>query len=221
MSIAEKLTTIAENEQKVYNAGYEKGKSEGGDTEAAYNNGFEDGKQAEYDRFWDNFQDYGKRINYSRCFWAVASGINAWTDKTYNPKYPIKTQNGFEMYHYANITSTKVPIEILSGNMQRIFANCPVETIPLLKISGTIPSTSEMFLNCTNLKHITFEGEIGKSISFQHSPLTMDSVNSIITALKDLTGETAQTLTLHNTVGSKLTDEQKAIITAKNWTLVY
>lgn len=31
MSIAEKLQTIAENEQKVYNAGYEKGKSEGGE----------------------------------------------------------------------------------------------------------------------------------------------------------------------------------------------
>ncbi len=31
MSIADKLTTIAENEQKVYNAGYEKGKAEGKD----------------------------------------------------------------------------------------------------------------------------------------------------------------------------------------------
>lgn len=30
MTIAEKLTLIAQNEQKVYNAGYEKGKSEGG-----------------------------------------------------------------------------------------------------------------------------------------------------------------------------------------------
>ena len=32
---------------------------------------------------------------------------------------------------------------------------------------------------------------------------------------------TAQTLTLHSTVGAKLTDEQKAAITAKNWELVY
>ena len=31
MSIADKLTTIAENEQKVYQAGYDKGKAEGGD----------------------------------------------------------------------------------------------------------------------------------------------------------------------------------------------
>lgn len=34
-------------------------------------------------------------------------------------------------------------------------------------------------------------------------------------------GGTAQTLTVHKTVGEKLTDEQKATITAKNWTLVY
>ena len=32
MSIADKLTRIAENEQRVYNAGYEKGKAEGGDS---------------------------------------------------------------------------------------------------------------------------------------------------------------------------------------------
>ena len=30
MSIAEKLAQIAENEQRVYDAGYEKGKAEGG-----------------------------------------------------------------------------------------------------------------------------------------------------------------------------------------------
>lgn len=34
-------------------------------------------------------------------------------------------------------------------------------------------------------------------------------------------GGTTQTLTLHSTVGNKLTDTQKATITAKNWTLVY
>jgi endonuclease I len=48
-----------------------------------------------------------------------------------------------------------------------------------------------------------------------------DSVQSIVDALKDLTGATAQTLTFHADVGGKLTDAQKATITAKNWTLVY
>lgn len=51
MNISEKLAIIAENEQKVYDAGYEKGKAEGGDTEAA----FEEGQLAWRDMFWEAF----------------------------------------------------------------------------------------------------------------------------------------------------------------------
>ena len=46
-------------------------------------------------------------------------------------------------------------------------------------------------------------------------------MQSIIDGLKDLTGAESQTLTFHSAVGNKLTDTQKATITAKNWTLVY
>lgn len=61
-----------------------------------------------------------------------------------------------------------------------------------------------------------------KTISFAQCPkISNDTIQSIIDGLADLTGGTAQTLTLHATVGGKLTDEQKASITAKNWTLVY
>ena len=42
MSIADKLTTIAENEQRVYDAG----------------------KQAQYDEFWDDFQKNGTEYMY-------------------------------------------------------------------------------------------------------------------------------------------------------------
>lgn len=42
---------------------------------------------------------------------------------------------------------------------------------------------------------------------------------SAINALKDLTGETSKTLSLGTTNLDKLTDEQKAIATAKNWIL--
>lgn len=55
----------------------------------------------------------------------------------------------------------------------------------------------------------------------QSTLLSTETIQSIIDGLADLTGGTAQTLTLHATVGSKLTDEQKATITAKNWELVY
>jgi hypothetical protein len=55
-----------------------------------------------------------------------------------------------------------------------------------------------------------------------YSPnLSPETIQSIIDGLTDLTGQTAQTLTFHKDVGAKLTDEQKATITAKNWILAY
>ena len=48
MSIAEKLQTVADNQQKVYDAGFAAGQAAGGDTDAAYNEGYDAGKQAEY-----------------------------------------------------------------------------------------------------------------------------------------------------------------------------
>ena len=61
---------------------------------------------------------------------------------------------------------------------------------------------------------------IKAAIRFNSGYLTQASIESIINGLADLTSGTAQTLTL-NGWGSKLTDDQKARITAKNWTLAY
>lgn len=80
MTISEKLTAVAENQQRVYDAGYAKGQAEA-DTEAAYN----EGVQAEYDRFWDAFQQSGNRTTYRYAF-----AGSAWTEETLKPKYPIK-----------------------------------------------------------------------------------------------------------------------------------
>ena len=49
--------------------------------------------------------------------------------------------------------------------------------------------------------------------------LTHDSLMNVINGLEDRTGQDALTLTLGTTNKDKLTDEEKAIATAKNWTL--
>ena len=80
-----------------------------------------------------------------------------------------------------------------------------------------------MFNSTTALKDMRFVANTIKA-SFNVLPcpnLSTETTQSIIDGLADLTGGTAQTLTLHATVGGKLTDTQKATITAKNWTLVY
>lgn len=57
MSIADKLTTIAENQQRVFEAGYSKGQSEGGGGD--YDSGFEDGYNKGYVEGEENGWDMG------------------------------------------------------------------------------------------------------------------------------------------------------------------
>lgn len=79
------------------------------------------------------------------------------------------------------------------------------------------------FSSCVKLREVRFaEGAIFQSISLVNSANLSDaSIQSIIDGLEDLTGASAKTLTFHADVGAKLTEAQKAAITAKNWTLVY
>ena len=77
------------------------------------------------------------------------------------------------------------------------------------------------FSDCTSLEHIIIEGTIWRNVSFQWSPLSAESVQSIVDHLKDRSGLATQTLTLKADVGANLTEAQRATITAKNWTLVY
>lgn len=82
-------------------------------------------------------------------------------------------------------------------------------------------SVFQTFASCTNLEEIRFVQEtLTVSISINDSPkLSLDSLSSIILGLADMTGETAQTLSLHSTAKAKLTAEQIASATAKNWTI--
>lgn len=79
-------------------------------------------------------------------------------------------------------------------------------------------SFSGCFYGCTALQNIRSVPEtIKKSISIPSPVLSDESIQSIIDGLADLTGGTAQTLTLNATVKAKLTETQLATITGKNW----
>ncbi len=212
MTIAEKLQTIAENEQMVYDAGYAKGKAQGG------------GDDGYYDTFWDVFQNYGNRTNYEHAFHSPYNN-DMWTDVNYAPKYPLVCDGNSAaeaMFQYAAITDTKVPIYVYGKGGTYAFVSCTkLKTIRLLYVTESTVFTN-WFAGCSALEEVTFaQGSvIATPISFSSSPkLTTASVLSIISALKDLTGQTAQTLTLHATVKTALTDGQKAAIAAKNWVL--
>lgn len=196
MSIADKLTAVAENQQKVYDAGV----------------------QAEHDRFWNAYQSGGRRVNYLYAF----AGL-AWTDDTYDPIHPITaSQNASCLFLYSRITDTKVTID-LSGSTQNtvtMFNNATkLKTIRKLIVSETVNMSG--FQSCSALENLTVEGQIGTNVNLQWSPLlTNESVQSVIDHLADLTGADSKTLTLHADVKAALTQSQLDAVAAKNWVLV-
>jgi hypothetical protein len=101
ISLADKLSImtqnqqiIAENQEKVYNAGYEKGKAEGGDNY--------------YDTFWDAYQNNGARTNYKYAFYG-----SGWENANYNPKYPLTGITvGASMFTGSRMTKITTPLDL-------------------------------------------------------------------------------------------------------------
>ena len=195
MSIAEKLTQIAENEQKVFEAGRKKEQSD----------------------FWSNYPS-GTTINY-------AFAYQCFNDDTYNPTKDIimgKYSSYSFLYYSSIITDTKVAIDVSKNvnDTESVFRSSKLKTIRKIIVSETI-TFNYWFRACSALENITFEGVIGQNIDFSGSPLLkVESILNIFECLKDITGtETTKTCTLGSTNIAKLTDEQKAIATEKGWTL--
>lgn len=223
MNISEKMVKIAENMQKVYDAGYNKGKSEGGDTTEA----FEQGRQAERDAFWDDFQDNGNRTAYYYAF------INNWTTEIFKPKYPIKAvgdasymfdsckignqknpdfdfvENGVILdtsgatsltYMFRNCKGIKrvgtIDCTSITKDINRTFYWCKVVTIDKLVVKETLKYDNP-FAGASYLENITIEGIIGNNISFGDcTKLTKRSIESIVYALDITMGRAETTITL-------------------------
>lgn len=143
MSIAEKIQTIAENEQLVYEAGYNNGNIKG--LEQGYNAGKQEGiiegKQAEYDKFWDTHQTNGTKKMYAYAFYGAS-----WNDETFTPKYDIKPVGNSALnsiFANSSITDLKSCLEKqgvtldVSGatsGMGNPFLWCMTKTIPLMDV---------------------------------------------------------------------------------------
>lgn len=121
--------------------------------------------------------------------------------------------NNLKSVNFVNSTS-KVT------NFSGLFAGKTVlETVKGLDLSSAT-NLASMFASCSNLKNITFvENSIKINFNLGSSSLLSDeSIQSLINGLA--TVETAQNLTIHNDVATKLTNEQKATISSKNWNIV-
>lgn len=229
MSIAEKLKTVAENEQKVFDAG----------------------KRAEYDRFWDDYQQNGNRTIYETAF-----GGEGWTNEMFKPKYNMQIANGYMMFRNAQMTGDFVELLeglnitfdtsnctnfnymfygakferlgviscIKGGAISYCFGHCTqLKTIDklILKENASTAFTSA-FDGCSRLENIEVEGAIWANISFHVSPLTVASMKSVISCLKDYSAEGGtHTVTFKADRETMLTAEEKKVATDKGWTLVW
>lgn len=235
MTPSDKLTQIAENIPKV----------------------FEAGKKDEYDAFWDAFQDGGKRTGYSYAF-----TTRFWNKNTFNPKYPIAPTQATYMFQNFNnnlewatrknrmdMSNFEFDFSDLT-DASYLFHNARVENIfcdlsNATKIfyafgspqNGSIDKlTIRISEKCTNFDYafhyqtytetllFTDDSIIAASISFQWSEsLSRASIESIINALSDsVTGKTL-TLSKHaipKAFGSADSEAWQQLIASKpNWTI--
>lgn len=192
---------------------------------------YEAGKKAEYDEFWDTFQENGNRKRYPNAF-----SYGGWTDEIYNPKYPIKPNSCNAMFSAADyLTDTKVDIDLTdtSGSQKyNIFSGAKkLRTIRKLIVPPEW-SASGCFDNCTSLENLIIEGTMGGSKFDIHwsTKLSGESIVSIIEALSSVTSGLTVTLSQAAVTNmtfpitskqTKITYDSWAtlIATKSNWTI--
>lgn len=151
------------------------------------------GKKAEYDKFWDSYQENGKRGNYSYSFFGLG-----WNDELFMPKYPIDCRYVCTgIFSSTRITDTKVNMTFApvneDNNSASVFSNASkLKTIRKLIIDNTAANVKFLnwFTQCIALESITIEGEIKNSFNIQYSPLNRESITSIVKALSDTVSAT-------------------------------
>ncbi len=185
--------------------------------------GVETGKQTEYDRFWDLFQQNGEKVN-----WQNAFNNQLWTDEIYNPKYPIVSTSGNSIFANTSITDTKVTVDLsAASNATSMCSWGKIKTFRKLIVHEGL-TFSNAFYNAQWLEELTVEGIVGQSIDLHWSTkLSKASIESVINALSDTA--TGKTVTFSKTAvtnafstdGDGLSVEWVELISTKpNWTFV-
>lgn len=146
-----------------------------------------------------------------------ATGIRKITfdvpiDKSYDATYLVYPNTSVEEIVFPD------GIKINTPNMMA--TNCTSLVSVFGRMDFTGAATPDVFNGCANLVDVSFMPlSITHSKSFKHSgKLSVESRQSIAYGLADLTGQTAQTLTVHPSTYAKMVEEGlDVIITAKNW----
>lgn len=230
MSIAEKLTRIAENEQKVFEAGKSEGEKE----------------------CWDNLTNNGQRVDYRYGFYnwggeyfrparkIVPTNMNSANNTFYGAKKLKKIEAAYldmsqkergtnnQQGYYYTFYGCSVLEEVEDIGMQAdyaynyTFGNCTnLHTIAKIRCDENT-RIDNPFAGVQKLKNITFEGVIAQSLSFSKlcTELSKASIENIIGCLSSTAS--GKTLSLSQTaVNNAFTDAEWTALadTKKNWTI--
>ena len=235
MNISEKLVTIAENQEKVYEAGKKNSIKEWQDEFLTYHNAvgyhyaFSTWNEETYrlflsqpnDKFWNNiagadqmfrnFNYYGverKAVDLVKLHKELGIPDINWS---------TAIASCYATFAYARVSHLGV-VDLSRANHTQFFNNSTeLVTIDEVKLN---PSASyDNFGNCPKLANIKFGNNLVKSISFSSCPLTKASIENVIEHLDD--NVTGYTVTFKKTAkeSAYTTDEWNSLIATKpNWT---
>ena len=141
--IAEQIADIKYNSNVLYGEGFSDGEAKG----TYY------GALAEYDRFWDAFQDKGNKTYYSHAF-----RFDGWNENNLKPKYLIQPTHAAYMFSGCGYNGD------LTKNVNLDFSQCEVvsycfNNMPKVTRIGKVDTSkagdlSNVFSFCTVLKKI-------------------------------------------------------------------
>lgn len=241
MSISEKIKSIIQNEQKVYDAG----------------------KKAEYDSFWDSYQLNGARTDYANAF-ACPNDQMTWTAENFKPKYDIIIEkSGLQCFYLWEHTDPidlggilasqgvrldtskatslhnfmkygygicgRLPIidcSFAGANTTAMFYGCKISGIEKLVVTEKTVF-NDMFTYCYNLCDLVIEGKICTGgLNLKHSTkLSADSIKNVVEALSDTATGLSVTLPMaaQATFAAKYGQSawNSLIDTKRNWTIAF
>ena len=196
MSIAEKLTTIAENQEKVYEAG----------AAVAQKKPYLDTSTAEHHEY-------------------LFSG-NRWLDQLDKFDFSNITQAAYMFQGCTEMITCPAIDTSKTTRMHQFFYNCynlvEIKGVDFSSIPNA-DHAKNAFYNCTKLQKLTINGVIPYSMSFSYSRvLNKESIEGVVNALSDTA--TGQTITFSQLAvnATFTTDELTALEATKpNWSFAY
>lgn len=132
----------------------------------------------------------------------------------------VTRMENYTFYQCRSLTNVTIPNSVTSIG-KSVFYDC--SNLTSVTIPNSVTSVeSDAFLRCINLENVTFEEDFqcsGLDLSGS-TKFSVDTMIAMFNALADKTGQTACTLKLGSTNLAKLSNEQLAVATQKNWILV-